>query len=99
MPFLGGCHEMVRDIKEPLRKDMDYDHCHACSKRIKHPRGPIFIAGHNSTRMPYVGVLPLDLISVHVGSPRAELHVIPSAINHESFAKNQSRWRLLYYIR
>jgi hypothetical protein len=60
IPFLGGCHEMVRDIKEPLSKDMDYDRCHACSKRIKHPRGPIFIAGHNSTRMPYVGVFLLD---------------------------------------
>ncbi|KAL6657355.1 hypothetical protein ACP70R_005135 [Stipagrostis hirtigluma subsp. patula] len=35
----GGCHEMERDIKEPLRKDLDFERCHACSSRIKHPRG------------------------------------------------------------
>ncbi|CAL4967809.1 unnamed protein product [Urochloa decumbens] len=54
----GGCHEMVRDIKGPVRKDLDYDRCHACSERIKHPRGAQFIAGHNCTRMPYFSVFP-----------------------------------------
>ncbi|CAL5084726.1 unnamed protein product [Urochloa decumbens] len=56
----GGCHEMVRDIKGPVRKDLDYDRCHACSERIKHPRGAQFIAGHNRTRMPYVSVFPVE---------------------------------------
>lgn len=54
----GGCHEMVRDIKGPVRKDMDYERCHACSDRIKHPRGDQFVAGHNRTRMPYVSTFP-----------------------------------------
>ncbi|CAN6219956.1 unnamed protein product [Urochloa humidicola] len=52
----GGCHEMVRNIKGPVRKDLDYDRCHACSENIKHPRGAQFIAGHNCTRMPYFSV-------------------------------------------
>lgn len=30
------CHEMVRDIKCPVRKDMDYEHYNACNERIKH---------------------------------------------------------------
>jgi len=51
---------MVRDIKGPIRNDMDYDRCHACSKRIKHPKGAQFIAGHNRTRMPYVSVFPME---------------------------------------
>ncbi|CAM0151535.1 unnamed protein product [Urochloa decumbens] len=54
----GGCHEMVRDIKGLVKNDMDYDRCHACSNRIKHPRGAQFMGGHNSTRMPYFSVFP-----------------------------------------
>ncbi|CAN6206486.1 unnamed protein product [Urochloa humidicola] len=54
----GGCHEIVRDIKGPVSNDLDYDRCHACSKRIKHPKGSQFIGGHNSTRMPYFSVFP-----------------------------------------
>ena len=51
---------MVRDIQGPIRNDMDYDRCHACSKCIKHPKGAQFIAGHNRTRMPYVSVFPME---------------------------------------
>jgi len=51
---------MVRDIQGPIRNDMDYDRCHTCSKRIKHPKGAQFIAGHNRTRMPYVSVFPME---------------------------------------
>uniref|UniRef100_A0A0A9FGB7 DUF3615 domain-containing protein n=1 Tax=Arundo donax TaxID=35708 RepID=A0A0A9FGB7_ARUDO len=54
----GGCHEMKRDIKKSLRNNMDYERCHACSERIKHPRGDKFVAGHNSTRMPYYSTFP-----------------------------------------
>jgi hypothetical protein len=50
----GGCHELEREeIKKPVRKNLDYDHCHACSGRIKHPRGDQFNGGHDRTRMPY----------------------------------------------
>nr|TKW36544.1 hypothetical protein SEVIR_2G447300v2 [Setaria viridis] len=49
---------MVRDIKGPVRKDLDYDRCHACSKRIKHRRGAQFVAGHNHTRMPCFSMFP-----------------------------------------
>ncbi|TVU37246.1 hypothetical protein EJB05_10550, partial [Eragrostis curvula] len=49
----GGCHEFKREIKKPLEDNLDYERCHACSDRIKHPRGDQFIGGHNSTRMPY----------------------------------------------
>ncbi|KAL6608325.1 hypothetical protein ACP70R_041388 [Stipagrostis hirtigluma subsp. patula] len=54
----GGCHEMKRDIKKSLRHDKDYERCHACSARIKHPKGDKFAAGHNSTRMPYYSAFP-----------------------------------------
>jgi len=49
----GGCHLIRRDIKKSIRNKMDYDRCHACSDRIKHPTGDQFIGGHNSTRTPY----------------------------------------------
>ncbi|CAN6176671.1 unnamed protein product [Urochloa humidicola] len=54
----GGCHEIVRDIKGQVKDDLDYERCHACSSRIKHPKGAQFIGGHNSTRMPYFRVFP-----------------------------------------
>jgi len=56
--FVGGCHLIRRDIKKSIRNKMDYDRCHACSDRIKHPKGDQFIGGHNSTRMPYYSAFP-----------------------------------------
>ncbi|KAK1620259.1 hypothetical protein QYE76_025776 [Lolium multiflorum] len=53
----GGCHEIFRKIDHKMRDDMDYERCHACSDRIKHPNGQLFNGGHNSTRMPYYSAL------------------------------------------
>jgi hypothetical protein len=36
-----------------MRREMDYERCHACSDLIKHPEGHLFGGGHDSTRMPY----------------------------------------------
>ncbi|EMS45156.1 hypothetical protein TRIUR3_20311 [Triticum urartu] len=49
----GGCHEIFRKIDNKRSDDMDYERCHACSDRIKHPNGQLFDGGHNSSRMPY----------------------------------------------
>ncbi|KAM3244340.1 hypothetical protein ACQJBY_055965 [Aegilops geniculata] len=49
----GGCHEIFRKIDHKRSDDMDYERCHACSDRIKHPNGQLFDGGHNSSRMPY----------------------------------------------
>ncbi|CAM0908588.1 unnamed protein product [Alopecurus aequalis] len=53
VPSYGGCHEIRRKINHMMRGDMDYERCHACRGILKHPKGNIFIGGHNSTRMPY----------------------------------------------
>lgn len=53
----GGCHEMFRKIDYKMRHDMDYERCHACSDRIKHPKGQLFDGGHNSSRMPYYSAI------------------------------------------
>ena len=76
---------MVRYIKELLRKDMDYDRRHDCSKRIKHPRGRTFIIGHNSSRMPYARVFPLDWMFI---LSRLEIYIVKLDI-----------WVVVFWIR
>ncbi|XP_037462650.1 uncharacterized protein LOC119334097 [Triticum dicoccoides] len=53
VPCYGGCHEIRRKINHRMRGVMDYERCHACHSSLKHPKGDMFIGGHNSTRMPY----------------------------------------------
>ncbi|VAI81735.1 unnamed protein product [Triticum turgidum subsp. durum] len=53
VPCYGGCHEICRKITHRMRGVMDYERCHACHGSLKHPKGDMFIGGHNSTRMPY----------------------------------------------
>ncbi|KAM3372711.1 hypothetical protein ACQJBY_019538 [Aegilops geniculata] len=53
VPCFGGCHEIYRKINHRMRGDMDYERCHACHSILKHPKGDLFIGGHDSTRMPY----------------------------------------------
>ena len=96
MPFLGGCNEMVRDIKEPLRKDMDYDHRHDCSKRIKHPRGRTFIIGHNSSRMPYARVFPLDWMFI---LSRLEIYILKLDVWVVFWICKLDIWDAMFYVR
>uniref|UniRef100_A0A0E0PQR7 DUF3615 domain-containing protein n=1 Tax=Oryza rufipogon TaxID=4529 RepID=A0A0E0PQR7_ORYRU len=49
----GGCHEINRRIDYVMIRNQDYERCHACSDRIKHPYGTEFIAGHDSSKIPY----------------------------------------------
>nr|XP_051192162.1 uncharacterized protein LOC127305687 isoform X2 [Lolium perenne] len=49
----GGCKKIFRKIDHKMRREMDYERCHACSDLIKHPKGQLFDGGHNSSRMPY----------------------------------------------
>jgi hypothetical protein len=51
--FVGGCHEINRRIDYVMIRNQDYERCHACSDRIKHPYGTEFIAGHDSSKIPY----------------------------------------------
>ncbi|XP_037459654.1 uncharacterized protein LOC119330638 [Triticum dicoccoides] len=53
VPCFGGCHEIYRKINHRMRGNMDYERCHACHSILKHPKGDLFIGGHDSTRMPY----------------------------------------------
>ncbi|KAF7099011.1 hypothetical protein CFC21_100701 [Triticum aestivum] len=53
-PCFGGCHEIYRNINHRMRGAMDYERCHACHDILKHPKGDMFIGGHDSTRMPYI---------------------------------------------
>ncbi|XP_071679006.1 uncharacterized protein [Lolium perenne] len=49
----GGCKKIFRKIDHKMRREMDYERCHACSDLIKHPEGHLFGGGHDSTRMSY----------------------------------------------
>ncbi|EES11625.1 uncharacterized protein LOC8070299 [Sorghum bicolor] len=49
----GGCHEINRKIDYVMSGNQDYERCHACSDRIKHPHGTKFVAGHDSSKIPY----------------------------------------------
>ncbi|KAI4977354.1 hypothetical protein ZWY2020_057266 [Hordeum vulgare] len=53
-PCFGGCHEIYRKINHRMKGTMDYERCHACHDILKHPKGDMFIGGHDSTRMPYL---------------------------------------------
>ncbi|CAM0943694.1 unnamed protein product [Alopecurus aequalis] len=53
----GGCHKIFRKINHKMWHNMDYERCHACSDRIKHPKGRLFDGGHDSTRMPYYSAI------------------------------------------
>ncbi|KAK1613410.1 hypothetical protein QYE76_037083 [Lolium multiflorum] len=57
VPCYGGCHEISRKINHTMRGVMDYERCHACHGILKHPKGDMFIGGHNSTRMPYYSAI------------------------------------------
>lgn len=49
----GGCHEINRKIDYVMSGNQDYERCHSCSDRIKHPYGTKFVAGRDSSKIPY----------------------------------------------
>uniref|UniRef100_A0A0E0L5A1 DUF3615 domain-containing protein n=1 Tax=Oryza punctata TaxID=4537 RepID=A0A0E0L5A1_ORYPU len=78
----GGCHEIDRRIDYVMRRNQDYERCHACSDRIKHPHGTEFVAGHDR-----VAYQP----HVHASSSSAALRLWSSADDDGALARSSPR--------